>query len=61
MYLDAVTIKREGTAARETKLGTFKVQGLNVPRLGNHRSRPFAAFRPSDAKYAGATLIAVQA
>ncbi|MBA2935738.1 hypothetical protein HZF05_16775 [Sphingomonas sp. CGMCC 1.13654] len=60
LYLDAVTVERDGAAPRETKLGTFKVQGLNDPRLDNYRFRPFAAFRPSDPKYAGATLATVQ-
>ena len=49
LYLDAVTVERDGTAPRDTKLGTFKVQGLNDPRLDNYRFKPFASFRPSDA------------
>jgi hypothetical protein len=59
LYLDAVTVERDGSPPRETKLGTFKVQGLNDPRLDNYRFKPFAAFRRSDPKYAGATLVAV--
>jgi len=59
LYLDAVTVERDGAAPREPRLGTFKVQGLNDPRLDNYRFNPLATFRPSDPKYAGATLIAV--
>lgn len=60
LYLDAVTVERDGAAPREMKLGTFKVQGLKDPCLDNYRFRPFSTFQPSDPKYAGATVIAVQ-
>ncbi|WP_454885059.1 hypothetical protein [Sphingomonas oryzagri] len=59
LYVDAVTVERDGAAPRETKLGTFKLQGLNDPRLDNHLFEPFVAFRPSDPKYIGTTLAAV--
>src|SRR6201996_6162860 len=60
LYIDAVTIERDGAAPREAKLGTFKVDGLNDPRLDNYRFRPFPAFRSSDPKYAGATVASVR-
>ncbi|PXA85818.1 hypothetical protein DMC47_36520 [Nostoc sp. 3335mG] len=60
LYVDAVTIERDGTAPREVKLGTFKVDGLNDPRLDNGRFRPFPAFRSSDPKYSGGTLASVR-
>jgi hypothetical protein len=60
LYIDAVTIERDGAAPREVKLGTFKVQGLVEPQLGSYRFKPFAAFRPSDPKYDGVTLLAVE-
>lgn len=60
LYIDAVTIERDGAAPREAKLGTFKVDGLNDPRLDNYRFRPFPAFRSSDPKYAGGTVASVR-
>jgi len=61
LYVDAVTIERDGAAPREAKLGTFKLDGLNDPRLDNYRVRPFPTFRSSDPKYAGGTLASVGA
>jgi len=60
LYVDAVTIERDGAAPREAKLGTFKVDGLTDPRLDNYRFRPFPAFRPADPKYAGGTVASVR-
>lgn len=60
LYIDAMTIERDGAAPKEARLGTFKVQGLGDLRLENYRFRPSAMFRSSDLKYAGSTLLAVQ-
>jgi hypothetical protein len=59
LYVDAVTIERDGAAPRETKLGTFKLDGLIDPRLDSYRFKPFFGFHAADAKYVGTTIAAV--
>jgi hypothetical protein len=60
LYVDAVTIERDGRPPRETKIGTFKVSGLKDMSLVEQRFEPEPTFDPSDAKYEGVTLFAVE-
>ena len=60
LYVDAVTIDRDGRPPRETKIGTFKVAGLKDMILVERRFEPEPTFDPSDAKYEGVTLFAVE-
>lgn len=59
LYLDAVTLERDGKPPREVKLGTFKLVGLQPLRLTARRFTPSDLFQPSDEKYAGNVLMAI--
>lgn len=60
LYVDAVTIERDGRPPREIKIGTFKVSGLKDMMLLEQRFEPEPMFNPSDAKYEGVTLFAIE-
>lgn len=60
LFIDAVTVERDGQPPREAKLGTFKLAGLTELALDE---KPFEIFREFDIaapRYAGATLFAVE-
>lgn len=60
IYVDAVTILRDGYPPKEVKLGAYKLTGLRDATLAD---RPFARsklFDPDDPRYAGVTLFAVE-
>lgn len=60
LYVDAVTVERDGKPPREIKLGTFKLSGLSIAGI---IPRPFTAetiFDPKDPKYDGVTLFVVE-
>lgn len=60
VYVDAITIERDGQKPRETKIGAFKLTGLKELSL---TEKPFAAniiFNPQEEKYSGTTLFSVQ-
>jgi hypothetical protein len=56
LYVDAVTLERDGKPPREEKLGTFKLSGLVAPRVTPRRFTPSALFEPGDPKYAEALV-----
>jgi hypothetical protein len=60
LYVDAVTVERDGKPPREIKLGTFKLSGLNSPGLVSRTFNAEPVFNPADDKYAGVTLFAVE-
>ena len=60
LYVDAVTVERDGRPPREIKLGTFKLAGLQIPSLLNNTFSAESIFDPNDQKYAGVTLFAVE-
>ena len=60
LYVDAVTVARDGKRPRETKLGTFKLGGLRDPAVAGQQFRLEPGFDPGDAKYAGVTLLAAE-
>ena len=60
MYVDAVTIERDGKPPKEVKIGTFKLDGLKDVKLAGKSFAPSALFVPSDEKYAGNSLMAVE-
>ena len=60
MYVDAVTVERDGKPPREVKIGTFKLDGLKDVTLAGKHFVPNALFVPSDEKYAGNSLMAVE-
>ena len=59
LYLDAVTLERDGKPPREVKLGTFKLAGLQPLRLTARRFTPSELFQPSDERYVGTVLMAI--
>ena len=60
LYLDAITIERDGKPPKEVKLGTFKLAGLSPLRLTARRFSVSSLFRSGDQRYADTTLIAVE-
>lgn len=61
LYLDAVTLERDGKPPREVKIGAFKIAGLGGLRVTPRRFEPSALFAAHEARYAGVTLLAVGA
>jgi hypothetical protein len=60
MFIDAVTVEREGGPPRELKLGTFKLAGLNdVSVLDETFEAMYGLYNESDDKYKGVTLFAI--
>ena len=59
MYVDAVTVERDGEPPREVKFGTFKLAGLKDVALNNREFEPDPAFDPAEDKYDGVTLFTV--
>ena len=57
---DAVTVERDGKPPREVKIGTFKLDGLKDVRLAGNSFVPNTLFEPTDEKYAGNSLMAVE-
>ncbi|MCP3736514.1 WYL domain-containing protein [Sphingomonas sp. RP10(2022)] len=60
IYVDAITVERDGKPPREEKLGTFKLDGLGQPTLTETPFRPSALFEPEAEKYVDVTLMAVE-
>ncbi|EZP48895.1 hypothetical protein BW41_03897 [Sphingomonas sp. RIT328] len=60
IYVDAVTMERDGKPPREEKVGTFKMDGLGAPTLTDTRFTPSSLFEPAAEKYEGVTLMAVE-
>ncbi|MBV9881650.1 MAG: hypothetical protein JO276_01425 [Sphingomonadaceae bacterium] len=61
LYVDAVTLERDGRPPRETKLGTFKLSGLHEPAVVDSEAfRLEPAFDPADPRYEGVTLLAAE-
>ena len=60
LYLDAVTIERDGQPPKEVKLSTFKLAGLSPLRLTARRFTVSSLYRPADARYIDVTLMAVE-
>ncbi|HWI85287.1 MAG TPA: hypothetical protein VNT42_03035 [Sphingomonas sp.] len=61
LFVDAVTVERDGKPPREKKLGTFKLAGLGVREIVSRSFDPESMFNLADPKYAGETLFAVEA
>ncbi len=60
MFIDAVTIERDGRPPRELKLGTFKLAGLNdVSVVDEMFEQMHGLYDQGDDKYKGVTLFAV--
>lgn len=60
MFIDAVPVEREGRPPRELKLATFKLAGLNdISVIEENFEAMFGLFDPSDSKYKGVALFAI--
>ncbi len=59
LYVDAVTLERDGKPPKEMKLGAFKLAGLSPLRLTARRFAVSDLFRRKEARYDGVTLMAV--
>ncbi|WP_017672684.1 hypothetical protein [Blastomonas sp. AAP53] len=60
LYLDAVTLERDGKPPRELKVGAFKLDGLNDLALTDRLFDPQPVFNPAEDRYQGTTLFAVE-
>jgi hypothetical protein len=60
LFMDAVTIEKDGRPPREPKLGVFKLAGLKDLQLLGHNFTPADFFNPADPKYAGETVFSVE-
>ena len=60
LFIDAVTVERNGEAPRNVKLGTFKLAGLTELEFSGRLFQPEAIFDPNDRKYEGTMLFAVE-
>lgn len=61
IYVDAVTLERDGQPPKEVKVGAFKLAGLGGLRITPRRFTPSELFTAGDPKYAGVTLLTVEA
>ena len=59
MFVDAVTVEREGLPPREIKFGTFKLAGLKDVAVEDKPFEPNPEFDPAQDKYEGVTLFTV--
>lgn len=60
LYVDAITLERDGQPPKEVKLGAFKLAGLRDLELAGSKFNPASLFNPSDPKYEGETVFAVE-
>ncbi len=60
LFVDAITLEREGRPPKEVKLGVFKLSGLRDMELVGHNFKPASLFNPTDPKYEGGTVFAVE-
>jgi hypothetical protein len=59
LYLDAVTVERDGKPPKELKFGTFKLAGLVDTALTTRAFVPLRDFDAGAEKYVGVTLFTV--
>jgi hypothetical protein len=59
LYVDAVTVARDGQPRREVKLGAFKLDGLHELAITDQPFERETVFDPDESRYAGVTLFAV--
>ena len=57
LFLDAVTLEREGRPPREPKLGAFRLSGLSGLRIGTERFEPTPDVPIDEGRYAGPVLV----
>lgn len=60
IYLDAVTLERDGQPPREAKIGAFKLTGLTGLRVTPRRFTRSELFVANESRYEGVTLLAIE-
>ena len=60
LFVDGVTVERDGKKPKELKYGTFKLTGLSETELTRRLFVPQTSFDSTDPKYAGTPLLAVE-
>ena len=60
VYVDALTILRDGYPPKEAKMGAFKLTGLRDAALADRSFERSKLFDLDDPRYAGVTLFAVE-
>ncbi|MDP1026071.1 hypothetical protein Q5H91_02510 [Sphingomonas sp. KR1UV-12] len=60
IYVDAVTLERDGKPPKEEKMGSFKLAGLAGLRVTPRRFSPHSLYNPGEKRYAGTVLMAVE-
>ncbi|MAF62326.1 MULTISPECIES: hypothetical protein [Pseudomonadota] len=60
LYLDGVTLERDGKPPRELKVSAFKLDGLGDMALTAHEFDLQPVFNPDEERYQGKTLFAVE-
>ena len=60
VYLDALTIERDGKPPKEEKIGTFKLAGLNGLRVTAQRFQPNPLYQGVDKRYEVQMLMEVE-
>ena len=60
LFIDAVTLERDGQPPKELKLGSFKLAGLTGLALAPQSFLPASLYDPNAERYAGASLFAVE-
>lgn len=61
LFVDAITVMRNGEAPREIKLGTFKLAGLKEAALVERSFVPEAQLDQDDPRYRSDMVFAVEA
>lgn len=59
LYVDAITVDRDGKPPKEIKLGAFKLAGLSPLRITARRFPISSLFNPRDPRYLETTVMAV--
>jgi hypothetical protein len=59
LYLDGVTVKRDGELPKEVKMGAFKIIGLKDLGLSEQAFTPHRVWSAKDEKYDGVTVFAI--
>lgn len=60
MFVDAVTVARNGMLPRQERLGTYKLSGLAELKLTARDFVVSTLFEPAAERYAGAALMSVE-
>lgn len=58
-FVDGVVLSRNGVAARQTKMGVFKMTGLKNPALDEQAFTPLRKFHPYGAEFKGTVVASV--